>query len=277
MKSIQHFIPLLLLLFLLAGCNKDEEETTENYPKCVTITETTGSGEEEVTTQQQFLHDDNGQLTQHITTQTYTDRWLEAKYTHTVITEVSYEPGKVIVTDEFGTVSTYILDDHGRATNCIRNEPGGSVRTYLFTYSSQEGGNLTGIKESINNNPYSEISITTPQVGVMDIKEDVDTYHNSFTASINDNNPGISNAQSRFPWLFLPERYPLSFHVEALYANILGEPLSILPGRLEMEGSDEITTYTYSTDTKGYITSCTVMTSVPGKSWNRLIGYSYQD
>ena len=81
---------------------------------------------------------------------------------------------------------------------------------------------------------------------------------------------------SRLPWLFLAERYPLSLHTEALYANILGAPLPILPGRLDIEGSDEITTYSYSADKNGYIIDCTARTSVSsGRSWSRYVQYAY--
>lgn len=274
MKQMKRIFPLLTLLFcMLTACN-EEEEKTKGSTKCLTVTETTGTGEERVTTEQQFIYTD-GQLTQHVTTQTYTDRWLQAEYTQTVSTQLRYEPGKVIITDEDGgSVSTYLLDENGRATHCTRDELGDNVRTYTFSYSS-ETGNLSGIKESINESPYSEISITTLNDGTMNITEKTDIRQGTFTAGFNDNYPGVSNAMSRLPYLLLSERYPLSFHVEALYANLLGEPVSVLPGRLTIEGSDEITTYSYATDATGYITSCAITTSVPGRSWGRSIQYSY--
>lgn len=264
------FLPLLLLAFLLGACNEDEQTSL----KSLTVTETTGSGEERVTTEQQFIYTDE-KLTQHITTQTYTDRWLEAQYTHTVSVRISYEPGKVIVTDETGTISTYVINEYGYAESCTRNEPGSNIRTYIFSYSASGSGNLTGIKENINGKPYSEISITILNDGTMNITEKTDNYQGEFTASVKDDYPGGLNMKSQLPWLFLSERYPLSFHVEALYANILGEPLSTLPGYLSIENSDEVTTYSYTTDTEGYITSCATKTSTPGRSWYRDVKYSY--
>ena len=120
MKQTPLYLSILFLLSLVAACNKDEEET-ENRTKLLTVTETTGSGSEKVTTKQEFAFS-NELLQKHTTTQTYTDLWLEAKYTHTVATQLSYEAGKVIITDEVGNESTYIMDDEGRATNCTRNE-----------------------------------------------------------------------------------------------------------------------------------------------------------
>lgn len=210
MKQTRLYLSILFLLSLVAACNKDEEET-ENRTKLLTVTETTGSGSEKVTTKQEFAFS-NELLQKHTTTQTYTDLWLEAKYTHTVATQLSYEPGKVIITDEVGNESTYIMDDEGRATSCTRNEPGGNIRTYTFNYSTSEDGILTGIKENINGKPYSEITITFLQEGTINISESSNNYQNTFIASTNSAYPGISNTISRLPWLFLAERYPLSLH-----------------------------------------------------------------
>lgn len=273
MKQTRLCLSILFLLSLIAACNKDEEET-ENKIKLLTVTETTGSGSEKVTTKQEFAFS-NELLQKHTTTQTYTDLWLEGEYTHTVATQLGYEPGKVIITDEVGNESTYIMDDKGRATSCTRNEPGGNIRTYTFSYSTSEDGILTGIKENIDGKPYSEITITVLQEGTMSISESTNNHQSTFTASNNSAYPGISNTMSRLPWLFLAERYPLSFHAEALYANILGAPLPVLPGRLDIEGSDEITTYTYTADEDGYIVSCKGKTSVPGRSWSRYVQYAY--
>lgn len=206
MKQTRLYLSILFLLSLVAACNKDEEET-ENRTKLLTVTETTGSGSEKVTTKQEFAFS-NELLQKHTTTQTYTDLWLEAKYTHTVATQLSYEPGKVIITDEVGNESTYIMDDEGRATSCTRNEPGGNIRTYTFNYSTSEDGILTGIKENINGKPYSEITITFLQEGTINISESSNNYQNTFIASTNSAYPGISNTISRLPWLFLAERYP---------------------------------------------------------------------
>ena len=107
------------------------------------------------------------------------------------------------------------------------------------------------------------------------ITEQVNTYQNTFTTGINESCPGISNEKSKLPCLFLSERYPLSFHTEAFYANILGAPLSLLPGQLTIKNSEEVTTYSYTEDEKGYITSCAVKINIPGRNWYRYVQYSY--
>lgn len=169
MKRIQrNFLFFLFFSLMLTACNEKEEDMEEKIA-CLTITEATGSGEERVTTEQKFIYED-GKLTRHITKQTYTDRLLEGEYTHSVSSQISYEPGKVIVTDEAGTVSTYQIDEKGYATMCTRKEPGGKIRTYTFSYSTTGDENLTGVKESIDGSPYSEISIIIPDNGTMNIR-----------------------------------------------------------------------------------------------------------
>lgn len=272
MKNVLNCLLLsILLAFMLSACKEDEKELRI---QCLTITETSGSGSEKVTAVQQFNFTD-GKLMQHVTTQTYTDLLNQGKYTQTVSTSVSYEPGKVIITDDTGTISTYLLNDYGYAASCTRNEPAGNVRTYQFSYSPAEDGILAGIQESINGSPYSEILLTAPSTGTVHIIEKLNHYNGTFVATVNDDYPGISNVQSRLPWLYLTERYPLSLHVEAYYAHILGEPLSTLPGYLSIEGSDEITTFSYQTDSNNYVTSCSIRTSVSNQSWSRYVKYAY--
>lgn len=272
MKHVLNSVLLsILLAIMLSACKEDEKE---DRIRCITITETTGSGQEKVTSVQNYNYTD-GKLMQHVTTQTYTDLKDKGRYTHTVSTSIAYEPGKVIITDDTGTVSTYQLNDYGYAVSCTRNEPAGSVRTYLFKYAPADDGVLAEIKESIDGSPYSEILLATPSVGTVHISEKLNNYKGTFIATVNDDYPGISNGQSRLPWLYLAERYPLSLHVEAYYAHILGEPLSTLPGYLTIEGSDEITTFSYQTNSSNYVTSCAVRTSVSNQSWSRYVEYAY--
>ena len=59
MKRMQrHFFLSLFLSLTLTACNENEEESTKENIACLTITETTGSGEERVTTEQKFIYAD---------------------------------------------------------------------------------------------------------------------------------------------------------------------------------------------------------------------------
>ena len=274
MNQIKYCLPVLLLLSIMVGCDNEPEESPEEEIRTLTVTETTGQGSEKVTTKQQFFYE-TGKLVQHTTTQTFTDLFCQTEYTWTVSTQIGYESGKVIVSDDAGNVSTYLMDDNGRAESCIRNEPSGNIRYYTFSYSP-DNGILSGIKEEMNGKVYSEITLAPSTVaGKMTITGKVDNFGNTYIASTDNDSPGISNETSKLPWVFLAESYPLSFHEEALYANILGTPLPLLPGRLDIEGSNEVTTYSYTTDKKGYVTSCAVRTGTTRAAWSRYIEYSY--
>lgn len=53
--------------------------------------------------------------------------------------------------------------------------------------------------------------------------------------------------------------YPLSMHAVAIYGKILGEPANYLITQLIPDSngeSEETTTYTYTLDNRGIVTSC---------------------
>lgn len=53
--------------------------------------------------------------------------------------------------------------------------------------------------------------------------------------------------------------YPLSMHAVAIYGKILGEPTNYLITQLIPDSngeSEETTTYTYTLDNRGIVTSC---------------------
>lgn len=52
---------------------------------------------------------------------------------------VTYSEHQAVVTDNFGNVSVYTLDDKGYATSCTRQE-NGTVRTYTFSYFTAPEG-----------------------------------------------------------------------------------------------------------------------------------------
>ena len=64
---------------------------------------------------------------------------------------------------------------------------------------------------------------------------------------------------SEIPSLFITDMYPLSMHAVAIYGKILGEPANYLITQLIPDSngeSEETTTYTYTLDNRGIVTSC---------------------
>ena len=108
MNQIKYCLPVLLLLSIMVGCDNEPEESPEEEIRTLTVTETTGQGSEKVTTKQQFFYE-TGKLVQHTTTQTFTDLFCQTEYTWTVSTQIGYESGKVIASDDAGNVSTYLM------------------------------------------------------------------------------------------------------------------------------------------------------------------------
>lgn len=269
MKPFYYYF--LAICLCLTACEKEDENNSVKT-NSLTITETTGLGSEKVTIEQQFIYQ-NGALTKRITTQTYTDLLQVEQYTLIQTTLLTYDTHKVTVTDESGNISIYDLNDEGVAVSCTRNEPTGYVRTYAFSYSAPQNGMLSGIKETINGKVCSEITLLHAEDNsIIHIIEKTDDFQNSYAATTNDNNPGILNT-GNLPWPFLTERYPLSFHIDAFYAHILGTPFKTLPGQLDVDNSNEVISYSYATNKDGYITSYREKNSAA--SQQRTVEYAY--
>ena len=101
-----------------------------------------------VTTTQTYSYK-RGQLAGFTTVQSYSVQNETVKIENT--TSVTYEEHQAIATDNFGNVSTYLLNDKGYAIQCTRQEVG-ETRTYGFFYFTSPEGKpyLKNITESIN-------------------------------------------------------------------------------------------------------------------------------
>jgi hypothetical protein len=85
-----------------------------------------------VTTTQTYSYI-QGQLTNFTTIQSYSVQGEQMKIENT--TSVAYNGHEAVVTDDFGNVSTYLLNDKGYAIQCTRQEVS-TIRTYTFSTSS---------------------------------------------------------------------------------------------------------------------------------------------
>jgi len=185
---------------------------------------------------------------------------------------VTYSEHQAVVTDNFGNVSVYTLDDKGYATSCTRQE-NGTVRTYTFSYFTAPEGKyyLKNITESINDGVYASIDIDYGNYQALRILQKTDTYEQAYTATTPAND-GINN-QSGVPCLFLAELYPLSLHTAALYGKFLGEPFPILIDRIIPDGNKEVTNYIFSFDKRNLMTSCKEVINSYGTDYTRTVSY----
>lgn len=263
----------------LVACSNDNEEPEGNpdYPTTsfskIQLSEVHISDAQTVTTTQTYTYN-AGRISDYTSMQTYLAiEPVEMKFT----TTVTYSDHQAIVTDEFGNVSTYTLNDKGYAISCTRKEGGGNTRTYTFSYltNTEEKCFLENITEKLENgNIYATVNIDYANYRALRITMHVDTYDQKYTATTPENKE-IKNL-SEIPCLFLAELYPLSLHSTALYGKLLGEPFNYLITQIIPNNnteSNETTTYTYSLDDRGIVTSCDEKINSYGQNYKRTVNY----
>lgn len=272
----------LCMLFVagLVACSNDDETPEEDtvYPTTsfseIQLSEVHIGDAQTVTTTQTYNYNKNGRVSGYVSTQTYfAIEPVKMQFT----TTVTYSKGKAIVTDEFGNVSTYTLNDKGYAISCTRKEGGGNTRTYTFSYLTNTENKcfLKNITEKLDDgNIYATVDIDYDNYRALRISTHVDTYDQKYTATTPANQE-IKNV-SEIPCLFLAELYPLSLHSAALYGKLLGEPFNYLITQISPDNnteSNETTTYTYELDERGIVTSCYETINSYGKDYKRTVNY----
>lgn len=279
-KNTFNAICCLLLACGLAACSHDNEEPEleNNYPKTsfskIELTTVYLNGSDPtVTTTDAFAYK-KGRLSDYTLKQTYTAvEPVEMQST----TTVTYSDHQATVTDEYGNVSTYSLNDKGYAISCTRKEGGGNTRTYTFSYltNTEEKCYLENITEMLDDGAvYATVDIDYANYRALRITTHVDTYDQKYTATTPENKE-IKNI-SEIPCLFFAELYPLSLHTAALYGKLLGEPFNYLIAQIIPDNnteSNETTTYTYNLDERGIVTSCDEKINSYGQNYRRTVNY----
>lgn len=235
----------LLLLGGLAACSDDNngsdtpEPEPSTYPTTpfskIELKEVIESDAQPVTATHTYLYNSAGRLTSYTGKQSFTagDELFEIENT----TTVEYKDHQAVITDEAGTVSTYTLNDKGYATTCTSQDMAGNTRTYTFSYliNTEDKYYLENITEKLDDGKeYSFITIDYSNFRALRIQQKVDTFEHNSTATT------PSGAV-------------------AIYGKILGEPANYLITQLIPDSngeSEETTTYTYTLDNRGIVTSC---------------------
>lgn len=142
----------------------------------------------------------------------------------------------------------------------VPQDMAGNTRTYTFSYliNTEDKYYLENITEKLDDGKeYSFITIDYSNFRALRIQQKVDTFEHNSTATTPSGNE-IANI-SEIPSLFITDMYPLSMHAVAIYGKILGEPANYLITQLIPDSngeSEETTTYTYTLDNRGIVTSC---------------------
>ncbi|MEL5895314.1 DUF4595 domain-containing protein [Bacteroides sp. GD17] len=277
----------LLLIGGLAACSDDDNNGKEEPEPAVhpvtsfskiQLKEVVESDAEPVIVTQTYLYDKSGRLYSY----TYLQNFNAGGETFEIEggSSVEYSDHQAVVTDDTGTVSTYTLNDKGYAVNCTRQEPGANLRTYTFSYlvNTEDKHYLTNITEKLGDGAvYSSVDIEFSGFRSIHIKQKVGDFEHAGTAITS---PGdeIANV-SEIPYPYLADQHPLSMHTVAIYGKLLGEPFDYLITQLSPdnnEESKEITTYTYTLDDRGIVTSCREVTNSYGVDYRRTVNYTIE-
>ncbi|WP_294477669.1 DUF4595 domain-containing protein [uncultured Bacteroides sp.] len=228
---MKKYIIVALCAMALFSCSDEEDNTW-----AIIFKENVRSDADPVYKTEKFLFD-NERLIQHSIEQMY----AEDDITHEV--NLTYSDNKVTVSSD-GLTLIYTLNAEGYASQCIYSSPLQN-RIYSFSYSME--GYLTKIVESIDGKEHSTASFTYEDGDLTSVSSYLNNYESKFIYE-----PGEASSNYHLPCLGLLEIYPLNFHIEALYAGLLGKDPRHFTVRSSPEGNDdEHTTYTYKFDKEG--------------------------
>lgn len=278
-----------LLLFIagwLASCSDSNENPdlpeppqypVTHFSKVELTTVEKESGTPDITVIQTYRYH-AGRLTDFTVEQHYSIENKSFKMENS--TQVTYTDHQAVVTDENNNVTTYTLNDEGYATECVRREASGRVRSYTFDYLVNTEGKhfLKEITESLEEGKiYATVQIEYNGYRTLRITQQVDGQENTLIATTASDSE-TANA-SEIPFRFLTELYPLSLHEEAIYGKFLGDAYETLITQLKPEQSgtsNETTTYSYTLDQRGIVTSCQESTRSYGTSHARTVDYTIE-
>lgn len=273
-----------LAISMLVGCSEDkisqEDHEKNTFPnvafQMIELTEIYESDAQPVTSTQTYLFDKNGRLEHSATTQTiHLSEPFEMKNNY----QITYGAQQVTITDESGNSSVYTLNDEGYAIHCIRQEKGGNIRNYTFTYQIDEDGLhlLSKITEDLpNEKDFSGIELKYQSPSSIYIIYHIGDFSQNYLVKTDELESKRLKNDSEIPFLFLAELHPLSMHLPALYGKFLGEPPRYLYTEIKPENneqSNERVEYKYTLDTNGLATSCQITTNSYGENFKRTISY----
>lgn len=273
---------IVLITVLLWSCSKDNNDN--NILPVEPEEPSTPTGNVEESTQKRIIYfaTENGESNQSILTVTEimtTDGYVNKKETYTFNntqlirhftqqkyypefittyeTKLDYSENTVIVTDDNGNILTYTLNDDGYATFC-KYETASQIRFYDFIYTTDNF--LTRIEESIGNTFFSSLDLSYENGDLTSVTTFMNGMENKIMYTA-----GITANSDKLPCIPLSETYPMSTHVEALYAGLLGKTSNHLVAKTQPYGNDdEWNEYHYSINEAGNISSLKITTHYKG-------------
>ena len=179
---------------------------------------------------------------------------------------------RMVTIDNGREAIQYVLNDEGFALSAERMG-GEQRRTYRFAYT--EAGRLTCVTEMIDGVLFAQCDIVYKDNVTAEMKTTMQGHTQSFRLTFEPEN--IRMIPNRIPILFGVERYPLSVHETAFYANLLGAHSPTLlkeVSPLDSEDSTGKVSYTYIMTTQGEISMLTATTNSHGNQYTRSVSYT---
>lgn len=231
MKLLKNALALTVCAALMFACSDESPEVSQ-----MTIKEDMSNDGGMVVKEDAYVYE-NDKLVKHVTTQEFYGQSISSAVT------LSYFNQKVLVKDDEGNTAVYTLGSDGYATQCAY-QFSGQARVYTFHYDQ---GYLVQLDETIEGQAGNSNTLTYRQGDLIGI---------SNAGTMLQCEPGGTVNSASLPDLILRDIYPLSLHLDAMYAGILGQPAQHLVGKMMpiAEDNKEITEYTYTTDATGKVT-----------------------
>lgn len=265
------FVSFFSILLLSYGCTKEEgeEEPYSNIRFRISEYIPYDLG---YTDKSEDFYYTNNRLTKVVTTQITTTTAFPPhidKDTVQIEYNIIYSGERVSIVENEGSELTYTLNKEGHAEKCSLDGYGSTnTRYHNFTYTPE--GMLSGIEE-VDNTFHCTYNIDYENNDI--VKSTLRQYDTDFPTNYI---TGSIENKENFPCPMIIEAYPVYFHRIAFYAGILGKLSGHLIEKAVPEGAtNENTTYSYKTDTKGHVTSCIQKTTSYGYVYNREIEYKY--
>lgn len=231
MKQLKNALALTICAALMFACSDESPEVSQ-----MTIKENMSYDGGTVAKVDTYVYE-NDKLVKHVTTQEFYGQSISSAVS------LSYFKQEVLVKDDEGNTAVYTLGSDGYATQCAY-QLSGQARVYTFHYDQ---GYLARLDETIEGQSGKSNTLTYRQGDLIGISNAGTTLRCE---------PGGTVNSASLPDQLLKDIYPLSLHLDAMYAGILGRPAQHLVAQVMpiAEDNKEITEYTYTTDATGKVT-----------------------
>ncbi len=250
-------------VLLWSACSDEGADTVRPHTdyQRITLSEVITPADAQTVSWSQEFRFINGQIACSTTSQSFGTG--DEQFTITLSEAVTTTEGEVVVTDDEGTTTTYLLDDYGVATEAIRREAGGDTRAYRFSYiSSGSHRRLHEMEEYLADTLFARLTfgeLPTTTTDQWHLTQQVGQHSQTFVLTLVAPQQA-ADSTSPVPPLFVSELHPLTLHTTALYGKLLGEVWLWVGGAASIDGDAGQCAYSYTFTPEGQLATCIQLT-----------------